>query len=297
MRLAFRLGDRRPGMNQAITDQDLRQAEWLLLTAGTCLAIALLASWMRRRNGPLGIAPRPQSQLPPEAVLVCMVAYLLVGAAAQWGAERLVKPRLSEVAGATAERMIPSTLGAIAGATACLWYGVTAFAGGRRGYGLSSARWAPEVAAGLAGWLVSLPVCAGLLVLCEWVIRWFRPAEKLPTHPALDVLQSAEMPAWLRAVAVVGPIVIAPVAEELFFRGIVQSYLRQYLRSRRRAMVLGAAFFGMAHYTQPQVVLPMVALGLILGYLYERKGSLVAPLACHVAFNLRTIVWQLLLLQ
>ena len=47
----------------------------------------------------------------------------------------------------------------------------------------------------------------------------------------------------------------------------------------------------MAHLAQPHVVAPLIVLGLILGYVYERTGSLVAPITMHLLFNLKTMIF------
>ena len=49
------------------------------------------------------------------------------------------------------------------------------------------------------------------------------------------------------------------------------------------------------HSDLPHAVPPLAALAVILGYAYERSGSLLVPILLHMAFNLHTILWQLLL--
>ncbi len=55
-------------------------------------------------------------------------------------------------------------------------------------------------------------------------------------------------------------------------------------------MLVGSAF-GLAHMEQPHVVAPLIVLGVILGYVYERTGSLVAPITMHLLFNLKTMIF------
>ena len=66
------------------------------------------------------------------------------------------------------------------------------------------------------------------------------------------------------------------------------------LGNRWHAIGLTAIVFALMHYDQPQAVPPLVALAVILGYAYERHGSLLVPILLHMAFNLRPIVWHLL---
>jgi membrane protease YdiL (CAAX protease family) len=94
---------------------------------------------------------------------------------------------------------------------------------------------------------------------------------------------------WLLAGALA--LVIAPVAEELLFRGVLFPALRN-----RFGLVTGvagsAAAFGFAHYLPGDPVDVVVtiaaatAMGVGLAIQYERRGTLVAPLSAHIAFNI-----------
>jgi len=278
-----------------MSERQLEYANWLIVLVGAAFSLTWVVWWLRCRRDPLRMAPDRPSHLRPDCIPGCMLAYLIALIAGQALLDRFVKPALAAGAADLLDRVVPPVLGGVFGAAACIWYGIQGFQRGARGFGLTSGALGRDVLAGVVGWFVAMAVCIGLLYASEHLLQWLRPAWKPPGHPAMEALQAAGMPFWVRVFAVVGPIVVAPVAEELFFRGIVQSFLRQYLGGRWRPILIGAAFFGAAHYLQPQVVLPLAALGAILGFLYERRGSLVAPIVLHMLFNLRTIVWQMLL--
>jgi membrane protease YdiL (CAAX protease family) len=90
-------------------------------------------------------------------------------------------------------------------------------------------------------------------------------------------------------------LVLAPVTEELFYRGIFYRSLRD-----RHGVVLGAVVsalvFGASHVVDApwrEVVFLqtlMVFTGLGLALIYERRANLVADVAAHVAFNVIGIV-------
>lgn len=83
--------------------------------------------------------------------------------------------------------------------------------------------------------------------------------------------------------AIIGACVLAPILEEMLFRGIIlRSFLRQY--SRCAAIVGSAALFGVAHMNIYQFSAALV-LGLIAGWLYERTRSLLPCIALHAAYN------------
>jgi uncharacterized protein len=76
---------------------------------------------------------------------------------------------------------------------------------------------------------------------------------------------------------------IAPVAEEILFRGLLQKALERHL-GKWGGLILASILFGLVH-GQPKA-LPMLALlGLALGYVYQRTGSLRLPILMHIANN------------
>jgi membrane protease YdiL (CAAX protease family) len=95
-------------------------------------------------------------------------------------------------------------------------------------------------------------------------------------------------------VAAIGAVVAAPVGEELFFRGLLFRSLRRKFRFWISAPVSAAAF-GLVHVL-PLVIPLMFVVGMALAYVFERRGSLLASIAAHAAFNVIGITSILLLL-
>jgi uncharacterized protein len=82
-------------------------------------------------------------------------------------------------------------------------------------------------------------------------------------------------------------IVVAPVAEEFFFRAFFYRALRTRLRVWSAALIDGAVF-GALHFqgADTAVILPVIAVfGVGQCLVYERTGSLFAVIAIHAAFN------------
>jgi membrane protease YdiL (CAAX protease family) len=108
-----------------------------------------------------------------------------------------------------------------------------------------------------------------------------------------------QLPKDLSSGAVVASIVlailIAPVVEELFFRGIVFRSVRDRKGFWIGALVSGV-LFGLVHYIpaawQDTVLLQtiMVFTGIGLAWIYERRGNLVANVCAHMVFNTIGIV-------
>lgn len=82
--------------------------------------------------------------------------------------------------------------------------------------------------------------------------------------------------------------VLAPVLEEMLFRGIIlRSFLAQY--ERWYAIAGSAVVFGFAHGNIYQLV-SATLFGLLAGWLYERTRSLVPCIALHAANNVGVMV-------
>jgi membrane protease YdiL (CAAX protease family) len=82
-------------------------------------------------------------------------------------------------------------------------------------------------------------------------------------------------------------IVVAPVAEEFFFRGFFYRALRTRLRVWSASLIDGV-IFGALHFqgADSAIILPVIGVfGVGMCLLYERTGSLFAVIAVHAAFN------------
>lgn len=91
--------------------------------------------------------------------------------------------------------------------------------------------------------------------------------------------------------------VLAPVFEELLFRGL---FLRALLRRvpAATAIIVSGSVFGAVHLFDPDafVILPgLVAIGLVSGWLAVSSGGLARSIALHMGFNLITVLAQVAL--
>ncbi|MDP8956155.1 MAG: CPBP family intramembrane metalloprotease, partial [Actinomycetota bacterium] len=88
------------------------------------------------------------------------------------------------------------------------------------------------------------------------------------------------------ALAFMAPVVVvvAPIGEEIFFRGFLHKGLRRRF-PMWAAAVLSSLLFGLVHY-YPLLIPALFVVGLGLALLYERRQSLLAPVVAHAAFNI-----------
>lgn len=87
---------------------------------------------------------------------------------------------------------------------------------------------------------------------------------------------------------IVFSVLIAPMAEEILFRGILYPTIKQ-LGYPRIALWITAIAFAAIHRNLP-IFVPLMVLSLILTWLYERTDNLLASITAHGIFNGITIL-------
>ena len=83
-------------------------------------------------------------------------------------------------------------------------------------------------------------------------------------------------------------IVIAPVAEEILFRGILYPTIKQ--AGYPRIALWSTAMVFAAIHLDFQIFVPLTILGLMQVFLYERTDTLLAPITAHSLFNFFGVV-------
>jgi len=116
--------------------------------------------------------------------------------------------------------------------------------------------------------LAAISVATSAFVFASWI------SYALPMH-------AVQWIKWL---------LVAPVIEELFFRGVVQAGLRARADLWGRpwiAIAVTAACFGLAHLSAASAVHSawVVAPALVIGWAFERFRSLLLCIGLHSAFN------------
>ena len=79
-------------------------------------------------------------------------------------------------------------------------------------------------------------------------------------------------------------VVIAPFVEEIMFRGVLYSWLRSFC-SPLVSMLLSAILFAGLHPQGVIGLVPLTAIGFILAFVREWRGSLIACMTTHACFN------------
>jgi len=154
----------------------------------------------------------------------------------------------------------------------------------REAFGLGLAGLPDRVMGALAVFFACWPLMLALKLLSAEVF------EGLPGEPTSQELVKAlrDSPSSLLVVQItVAALVVAPLAEELFFRGFLYRLVRRRVRPAL-AMITVGVIFGLFHGPMA-VKAPVALLGILLCYLYEKTGRLAVPMAVHFVFNLVTV--------
>lgn len=147
--------------------------------------------------------------------------------------------------------------------------------------------------AGVLGLLIFVPLATVQLQMGRIIWSWLYPAAAPPVHPVLLALSSNAWGTWGVVQLLAVALVVAPVAEELFFRGLLLGALCRYTGRGWVSIVVSAVAFGCVH-GQPQDILPLVTMGVLLGYLRLRGGTLWPCMVLHALFNARTMTFAIL---
>lgn len=131
-----------------------------------------------------------------------------------------------------------------------------------------------------------------VVVLGAMINQFFGPFDA----PEQFALQVSDASVLVLMLSIVTAVVMAPLVEELVFRGM----LFQSIRSRlglSAAIVIQALVFAYIHIEvvgSPPAIVGLVALGLWFAAIFHRVGSLVVAISAHAFYNLAVVVIQVI---
>lgn len=166
------------------------------------------------------------------------------------------------------------------------------FARGLKGFGLHFRTIPKDLVHAFLTLAAVWPLVMAMMSLTILVMKHFDQSFEVPQHEALEVITESPSVA-LQVLMVALAVLVAPLVEELMFRGLFQSMIRSYLGRPWVAIAITSALFATIHTNQEHwPALFILALG--LGYSYEKSGSLLRPIFMHAMFNGVTIVAALI---
>ena len=264
----------------------------LMMSAGAAAVVAVLLTG-RLGSSALARAPKRRCGLTGVDLLAGLCLFLLGNALARAVLEALGLQGESLSAQQHAIRVLLAQAIGHGVAVAFLILRAAKVRRGLYAVGLVPRSTARDVAAAVPGLLVGLSTAMGLNVAVSLVSQAFGLETPEIGHELLKVMHdSGSVGATVALIC--SAVVVAPVMEEIVFRGLVQSSLLDLFgRARRWPVILCAsAVFTAVHYDAAnwQTLPGLFVLGVVLGWLYERHGSLLPSVLVHVGFNVCNIV-------
>jgi len=113
-----------------------------------------------------------------------------------------------------------------------------------------------------------------------------RVLEKIhvPAEAQKAVVEFQKAETWqTRAYLIFFAVALAPVAEEMLFRGTLYPAIKQ-MGFPKWALWITSILFAAAHVTAG-IFIPLMVLSMMLIWLYEKTDNLLAPIAAHATFN------------
>ena len=251
-------------------------ARWLLKTSLGSKALADSAP--RRNNMPLYLPFIPLFIWFGAVSLAISITEKLAGDLQNWQSDFLDNLILC-IGGLTATGVI-------------IFLARTHFARRLKGFGLNIKTIHKDFFAAFVNLLTIWPLMMAVIILTISFGKhiWGQEYE-MQQHQELELItQYSQLP--LRILIAVVAVVIAPVLEELLFRGLVQTMIRSFFEIRNGAwlaILISSALFAIVHANAGHWP-ALFVLGLCLGYSYEKSGSLFRPIFIHSLFNAASVI-------
>ncbi|HEX7010152.1 MAG TPA: CPBP family intramembrane glutamic endopeptidase [Phycisphaeraceae bacterium] len=167
---------------------------------------------------------------------------------------------------------------------------------GLKRVGVLSGRLGRDLRLALAGLLVTLPLVLGVLSLATLLGLMFGQEAPAVGHELLQAMRKSTSPAGT-ALLIVSAVGVAPVVEEVLYRGLLQTVLLRTIgpQHRWRVVLLAAMVFTAMHQVPWQALPGLLVLGVAVGWLYEKSGSLWPSIGVHAGFNALNVAAVLLM--
>jgi membrane protease YdiL (CAAX protease family) len=132
----------------------------------------------------------------------------------------------------------------------------------------------------------------GLLFISQIVL--VQLGHEPAVQEAVKMVMSIKHPVEV-GLQVVSVVIMAPIAEELLFRGILFNTIK-HAGYPLAGMVISATLFALVHGSLAHMM-PLFVMGFALAWLYEKSGTIIAPMVMHATFNAINFAYIRILLE
>ncbi len=183
------------------------------------------------------------------------------------------------------------SIGAVVTMGAMMFLAHVHFARRLKGFGLNIKTIVKDFFMAIVNLLTAWPLMMAAITMTIFVAELIWGAEyQMQQHQQLEMItEYPQLP--LRIMIVFVAVVIAPLLEEMLFRGFVQTTIRSFFNIRNSAwpaIAASSVFFAIMH-ADPGHWPALFVLGVCLGYSYEKSGSLFRPIFIHLFFNASSV--------
>lgn len=200
--------------------------------------------------------------------------------------------------------------GEIATIVVIIFFANIFFARRLKGFGLDIKKLPKDFFVAFVNLLAVWPIITAAMILTTYFgeLLWGREYQ-MQQHQQLKLI--AEHPQLMSRILIAFvAVIVAPLLEEMLFRGLFQTVIRSYLQTLRSllvgqnttdieqtkyrygtwlAIVISSVLFTMTHANAGHWP-ALFVLGVCLGYSYEKSGSLFRPIFIHAFFNAISVI-------
>ena len=186
---------------------------------------------------------------------------------------------------------IVMSIGAIVTIAAMMFLAHIHFARRLKGFGLNIRTIVKDFFMAIVNLLTAWPLMMAAITMTLIFAKLISGQEyEMQQHQQLEMItEYPQLP--LRIMIVFVAVVIAPLLEEMLFRGFIQTAIRSFFNIRNSAwpaIAASSVFFAIMH-ANPGHWPALFILGVCLGYSYEKSGSLFRPIFIHLFFNASSV--------
>jgi membrane protease YdiL (CAAX protease family) len=145
-----------------------------------------------------------------------------------------------------------------------------------------------SVVYGLVGYLTAIAPLILVLFGYSAILSLLKVSPLQGTHPIIPIMLSDNSSNFQIQILILA-VVVAPIIEELMFRGVLFSWFR--LRFGATFTIITSGLIFAAIHPQGAIgLVPLGFIGIALGFLREWRNSIIASMVAHACFNFGTLM-------
>lgn len=167
---------------------------------------------------------------------------------------------------------------------------------GIRGFGLDYRTLWQDLKYGILNYIAILPIVIFVTLTVAFLGNLFTQGNfEMPNHSLINLL-SPDQPLWLNIFAIILAVVVAPIVEELLFRGVLQNFIFTISRKAWLSIFITSLAFAVIHGGAMKLHWPaLFVLSCCMGYAYVKSGSIYRSIMVHAVFNGVNVVSALIM--